>query len=787
MSEQLEPLATEAGQQAIVRAINNLSSLEYAVRAEHAATEAAQSADDALTSATNASNSETKARDWAEKTNGAVETETIVTPPETEGDPPTEQINNYYSAKYWAQVAEDYFSQMTFDTVPTEDSTNGITSGAVYDALNLKADKSTTYTKTEVDTQISTAVSNLVNSAPSTLDTLEELADALGDDPNFATTIATQLGNKADKSNTYTKTEVDTALSNVQGQLTFDSTPTANSNNPVTSGGIYTALQNVSIDIDDEITEDSDNPVTSAAIWEALQNFTPSGGGEGSYITNSDGDKLFEDKQVGQAAWATYQTVDLSKYDALKLVFKSGLDDSVVINSVFPSYYINKYTSGGNNQYITVGTFENKQINVYFGQSLIALSLNGNTTNALKCDAYGIKFSKNLTEQMYSNVLYENASGWSSDNITLSDSLENYDFIEFIHGETSSPTQRYSSIFSQNEFQNYIDNNNRMVLQGNGSQYFMLTIYSNTQLNYVSRNANVVYKIIGHKMAKGGYSGIVSDARMTVKSGTATVGSVGNGNTVSIDIPFDSPMPDTNYKVVATLNTGSGVAYQRPYVLETNKTVNGFKLNVYCTGGSSSDLTYDWIAIRPNSYTREGMVEDVLFSNASGVYSGTINLSGNISDYDLIVFETNRSRESNSLNQNRNIFRASSLHELTDNTPFGNCILVTGYGSDYLKFAYVNDNTLNAYEGNNLKLLKIIGIKFGRYVGNVAIDSTVTSGGTGLVTGGAVYTAIQNATPNITIDSSVTQNGTNAVSGSAVYTAIQTALNSITNANGVSY
>jgi hypothetical protein len=35
----------------------------------------------------------------------------------------------------------------------------------------------------------------------------------LGDDPNFATTIATQLGNKADKSDTYTKTEVDTALS----------------------------------------------------------------------------------------------------------------------------------------------------------------------------------------------------------------------------------------------------------------------------------------------------------------------------------------------------------------------------------------------------------------------------------------------------------------------------------------------------------------------------------------------------------------------------------------------
>lgn len=39
-------------------------------------------------------------------------------------------------------------------------------------------------------------VSNIVNSAPETLDTLQELATALGNDPNFATTIATQLGGK---------------------------------------------------------------------------------------------------------------------------------------------------------------------------------------------------------------------------------------------------------------------------------------------------------------------------------------------------------------------------------------------------------------------------------------------------------------------------------------------------------------------------------------------------------------------------------------------------------------
>ena len=57
------------------------------------------------------------------------------------------------------------------------------------DTNNLKAAKDYTDTK----------VAALVDSAPETLDTLNELSAALGDDPNFAATMATNLGNKADK------------------------------------------------------------------------------------------------------------------------------------------------------------------------------------------------------------------------------------------------------------------------------------------------------------------------------------------------------------------------------------------------------------------------------------------------------------------------------------------------------------------------------------------------------------------------------------------------------------
>ena len=60
---------------------------------------------------------------------------------------------------------------------------------------------------------VDSAISNLVSSAPETLNTLSELASALGSDPNFSTTIATEIGTKA--STLY----VDTINTNLQGQI----------------------------------------------------------------------------------------------------------------------------------------------------------------------------------------------------------------------------------------------------------------------------------------------------------------------------------------------------------------------------------------------------------------------------------------------------------------------------------------------------------------------------------------------------------------------------------------
>lgn len=62
-------------------------------------------------------------------------------------------------------------------------------------------------------------IAELVDTAPEALDTLNELATALGDDPNFATTMATELGKKANATDVYTKTEIDNQLGDIDEAL----------------------------------------------------------------------------------------------------------------------------------------------------------------------------------------------------------------------------------------------------------------------------------------------------------------------------------------------------------------------------------------------------------------------------------------------------------------------------------------------------------------------------------------------------------------------------------------
>jgi hypothetical protein len=104
----------------------------------------------------------------------------------------SDSLASNYDPAGSASIAESNANSYTDTEISTHNS----------DTTNVHgiADTSALATKTYADNAASTAAANLIDSAPSTLDTLNELAAALGDDPNFATTVTNSLAGKVENS-----------------------------------------------------------------------------------------------------------------------------------------------------------------------------------------------------------------------------------------------------------------------------------------------------------------------------------------------------------------------------------------------------------------------------------------------------------------------------------------------------------------------------------------------------------------------------------------------------------
>lgn len=145
-------------------------------------------------------------------------------------------------------------------------SVNGQTGVVVLDAADVGAATSS---------DISTAIAALVDSAPATLDTLNELAAALGDDANFASTVTTALAAKAPLSNpTFTGTvTADYLVGDGSGITGIDSFPsqTGNSGKYLTTDG--SSVSWATVDALPDQTGNSGKYLTtdgSAASWAVL-------------------------------------------------------------------------------------------------------------------------------------------------------------------------------------------------------------------------------------------------------------------------------------------------------------------------------------------------------------------------------------------------------------------------------------------------------------------------------------------------------------------------------------
>ena len=110
---------------------------------------------------------------------------------------------------------------------------NAVFSGNYNDLSNKPSIPSLSGYATE--TYENTAVSNLVASAPSALDTLNELALALGEDSNFSTTITNALANKANTSDIPSAYVLPIATYTSLGGIKISNTQQSTGANSVTS------------------------------------------------------------------------------------------------------------------------------------------------------------------------------------------------------------------------------------------------------------------------------------------------------------------------------------------------------------------------------------------------------------------------------------------------------------------------------------------------------------------------------------------------------------------------
>jgi hypothetical protein len=130
------------------------------------------------------------------------------------------------------------------------------------------------------ETYVGTAISNLIDTAPSTLNTLNELAAALGDDANFASTVSTALGTKAPiASPTFTGTVTIPSGASISGYA-----PIADPTFTGTVGGISKSMVGLG-NVDN--TTDANKPVSTATQTALDLKLNLSDPAVDYYITNS--------------------------------------------------------------------------------------------------------------------------------------------------------------------------------------------------------------------------------------------------------------------------------------------------------------------------------------------------------------------------------------------------------------------------------------------------------------------------------------------------------------------
>ena len=176
-----------------------------------------------------------------------------------------DDANNNIDLSATGEITLTGSQTLTNKTLTSPVINTGVSGTAILDEDNMASDSdSKLATQQSIKAYVDSEVSSLVASAPDALDTLNELASALGDDANFSTTVSTSLGEKLVKaSNLSDLTNTTTARSNLGLGSVAQLNSIAVSN--LTASAIQTSGETFS--------DDDTSLMTSAAIQDKIQSF----------------------------------------------------------------------------------------------------------------------------------------------------------------------------------------------------------------------------------------------------------------------------------------------------------------------------------------------------------------------------------------------------------------------------------------------------------------------------------------------------------------------------------
>ena len=152
-------------------------------------------------------------------------------------------LSNYYTKSQTNTLLSAKQNTLTFDSTPTSGSTNPVTSGGVYTALSSKADSASLAAVATSGDADDVAYDNTTSGLTATdvQAAIDEVANSGGGGGSASN--VTYDNTTSGLTATDVQAAIDELESSKQDTLTFDSTPTSGSTNPVTSGGVYSALK----------------------------------------------------------------------------------------------------------------------------------------------------------------------------------------------------------------------------------------------------------------------------------------------------------------------------------------------------------------------------------------------------------------------------------------------------------------------------------------------------------------------------------------------------------------